>query len=880
MLPVLLAAGLAAGISLASDPAPQRSAEAAQAAATSTVAVPATATSATTPPPCENGTAVPSPADNPGLVADCTVLLAAEATLAGTATLNWSADRAITAWTGVTVASVPYGAPERVTTLDLQSGSLNGSIPAALGDLSALRELRLQWNQLTGSIPAALGDLTQLTYLGLGGNQLSGAIPPALGAIGSTLTTLHLTGPSPLPSGIGLTGAIPPALGNLTGLQHLWLDGNALTGPIPTRLRWLTDLRGLNLNKNQLTGAIPTQLGALTKLRELRLENNQLAGAIPTQLADLRSLRKAYLKNNSGLSGCVPRGLGDVRFNDAARLNLPTCPAGTPPTPATPLPTYALTITATGGGSVNPGGTTMHDEDSAVTLRASWNDATHSFTAWGGACSGGATSCELTMDADQTVTATFAALPADRCSAPGDADCLRAVYRGAPGDYAQVVDIPADVLVPRGADGRYTVERGQQVTVVTAAPLPTAYTRFYLQRRALEMPSPTSYERLIPPVGTTYTFTPTADAAGPTLITFDLTAARPRPLPRPGQKPELGAVVASTVFQVAATTLRYTAYDTTGAATIQGSYAFLEDPDDTSTAVSTYEGLRDGSTTALLVHQADAYGASQAALYDAVETGDLVEWRQASDCFVRYQVTEVKPDPTGTVPRTLLAVAWMTYAFAGCTGAVATTTAATLDWSDLPDLGGTSLTTPIRHGPHQIVPEGWTGVTEDPETHYPTSYSPFTSPTYMSDPDPAVASALPYWREPALPAGWSLHTISRGRVSDPPFGYTASYSIPGEWVGVRISGSYDSDRGWAEEASWSNGGGVYETRMIDGRPARVMYSPPGPNHAPLFPLTVWIYDPATQTEYAVYGYARSLLGSNVDAVVAIARSLFESPNPQ
>ena len=325
--------------------------------------------------------------------------------------------------------------------------------------------------------------------------------------------------------------------------------------------------------------------------------------------------------------------------------------------------------------------------------------------------------------------------------------------------------------------------------------------------------------------------------------------------------------------------LLYDTYDRSGAVAAPGHYAFLADPGDPTSVVSTYEGLRDGSTTALLVHQADAYSASQAALYDAVETGDLVEWRQADDCFVRYQVTEVKPDPAGTVPQKLLAVAWMTYAFAGCSGTIATTTAATLDWAELPDLGGTSLATPIRHGPYQIVPEGWTGVTEDPEFHYPTSYSPFTSPTYMSDPDPAVASALPYWREPALPAGWSLHTISRGTVNDPPYGYTVTYSIPGEWVGVRISGSYASDRGWAEEASWSNGGGVYETRMIDGRPARVMYSPPGPNHAPLFPLTVWIYDPATQTEYAVYGYAGILLGNNVDAVVAIARSLFERPGP-
>ena len=30
---------------------------------------------------------------------------------------------------------------------------------------------------------------------------------------------------------------------------------------------------------------------------------------------------------------------------------------------------------------------------------------------------------------------------------------------------------------------------------------------------------------------------------------------------------------------------------------------------------------------------------------------------------MRYQVTEVKPDPTGTVPRKLLAVEWMTFTY-------------------------------------------------------------------------------------------------------------------------------------------------------------------------------------------------------------------------
>ena len=103
--------------------------------------------------------------------------------------------------------------------------------------------------------------------------------------------------------------------------------------------------------------------------------------------------------------------------------------------------------------------------------------------------------------------------------------------------------------------------------------------------------------------------------------------------------------MATTAFQVETTTLRYHAYATTGAVTTAGSYAFLSDPADTTSAVSTYEGLRDGATTGLLIHKSDAHGASQAALYDAVEADDLFEWRHADDCWVRYTVTEVKPDP-------------------------------------------------------------------------------------------------------------------------------------------------------------------------------------------------------------------------------------------
>ncbi len=317
---------------------------------------------------CGNGMAVPEPAANPALVADCAALLEARDALRGTAELNWSSDRGLSEWTGVTVGTA--GGVQRVTVLNLEHQGLDGVILPVLGRLTGLRELRLGWR-----------------------NPLTAVIPPSLGWLGN-LGLLHLAG-------------------------------------------------------NELSGVIPTQLG---------------------------NLLRRYVQGNAGFSGCVPPRLREVQTNDLARLNLPDCAA------------------------------------------------------------------------DAAVSAAFTPLPADRCAAPTGLDCIRAVYLGAPEDYAQVQDIPAERLLSPDAEGRYEVERGRQYTVVTAAPLPAGYSRFYLERRPTGSPSPLSHERLVPPVGTTYTFTVSEDELAPTLITFELVAARP-PL-RPGLKPQLGDVMVTTEFRV------------------------------------------------------------------------------------------------------------------------------------------------------------------------------------------------------------------------------------------------------------------------------------------------------------------------------------------
>ena len=87
--------------------------------------------------PCVSGGAVVD-ATNAGLKSDCERLLAARDTLAGTASLNWSADTPITEWNGVVLGETSG----RVTELLLGGLSLNGGIPVELGSLADLTRYR------------------------------------------------------------------------------------------------------------------------------------------------------------------------------------------------------------------------------------------------------------------------------------------------------------------------------------------------------------------------------------------------------------------------------------------------------------------------------------------------------------------------------------------------------------------------------------------------------------------------------------------------------------------------------------------------------------------------------------------------------------------
>ena len=353
-------------------------------------------------------------------------------------------------------------------------------------------------------------------------------------------------------------------------------------------------------------------------------------------------------------------------------------------------------------------------------------------------------------------------------------------------------------------------------------------------------------------------------AATPALSPTSAATATP-PTPTATETAALAPPLASTPTPL---TLRYDTYDLTGAVEHSGSYAFLGGEGGTR-VVATYEGLRDGTAALLRIHRTDADGISQAETLRQVVAGQIVEWRQADDCFVRYTVGGVAEGASSWD----LAVEWMTYAFTGCSGAVDAGASVTVRFGALPDLGGASLAAPVVHGVYQIVPVGWTGATK-PSVRSERSAS---YPLDASTTDIAVARTMRYWRDPAVPAGWAfLGAETGGGEIQAMDGYCASWVTETGEPALEICGKKGT-RYWfsAGEASWHNGASRLETRVVAGRPASVLYGVADP----YFPLSLRVYDPATDVEYTLRGQHRSVRGWQVDAVIAIAEGMLRSSLP-
>ena len=132
---------------------------------------------------------------------------------------NWLSGAPIGDWYGVTT-----DAAGRVTSLNLRSNNLTGSLPTEIGNLTALRFLYLYGNSgLTGPLPAGMASLTGLASFYSFGTGL--CLPPGLGSWHDGLTVK-----SPMSS---CTGAPPPtaqgpSFGTATVADRNWRQGEAI----------------------------------------------------------------------------------------------------------------------------------------------------------------------------------------------------------------------------------------------------------------------------------------------------------------------------------------------------------------------------------------------------------------------------------------------------------------------------------------------------------------------------------------------------------------------------------------------------------------------------------------------------------------------------
>ena len=376
--------------------------------------------------------------------------------------------------------------------------------------------------------------------------------------------------------------------------------------------------------------------------------------------------------------------------------------------------------------------------------------------------------------------------------------------------------------------------------------------------------SPAAAEPTAPPTATpppTVAAPPEATATPPPTPT-----ATPTPSPTSRATPPATATATPTTF-------RYDTFDRTGAAAPPGSYAFLMPDGQTTSVVTTYEQLRTESTV-MRVNAKDEHGASWATFYDTVAVGDVVEWRQADDCWARYRVTTA-PQPAGGAVSRELGVRWVTYAARGCTGAISGYAGASLNLNPPLAIKSSEITVPVRHGPYLLVPSGWTGGVED-AAPVPTpsdtgaSRAADASPTATTAPwevtfDLVEARRHPYWRDPELPGGWTFAKAEANYEGID--GYIAFYldSLGGLGLEYQVARNFWQPR----KIRAVDGMSIHELRLIDGRPAVVRYSPSGN----LTQVTkALIFDEASGIDVIVVGVS-ARVGGSPEIVITVARSL-------
>ncbi|KAJ3095839.1 hypothetical protein HDU96_001026 [Phlyctochytrium bullatum] len=204
--------------------------------------------------------------------------------------------------------AIQCDASSAVTSLQLDSVGISGTIPTSVFQLTGLTFLSMAQNSLSGSVPAQIGSLVNLRRLGLASNQL--------------------------------TGQLPSSIYTLTNLESLVVHSNRFSGGISADIGRLSNLVFLYLNNNTFTGSIAPEIGRIPTLSVLHLEDNYFTGTAP---ASLNNIQTRFLGNNC-LSGATD---GRPSADCAAVLSAASAASATT--------AGAVTTTSASGASVTSG---------------------------------------------------------------------------------------------------------------------------------------------------------------------------------------------------------------------------------------------------------------------------------------------------------------------------------------------------------------------------------------------------------------------------------------------------------------------------------------------------------------------------------------------
>ena len=477
----------------------------------------------------------------------------------------------------------------------MSHNQLSGAIPTELGFPPALTTLYLRSNDLSGPIPLRLAELRELAYLELGRNPgLTGCVPPPLRyGPGNDLGRLLLPDCPPPPPTRCANGTAVASPADPTCIRAVYRgapEDYADVADIPDAAIIEPDEQGrYRVQRGQQVTVVTTAL-LPPGFADFALERRPVAGPAPTS-----GDRAVPRRGTTYTFTPIPfEGAADVITFDLRAVRTGPRPAEghvmvsttfQVVTPAPPLTPTEVSLSALGGEPFSPGTysfvipttprlpalilqipTSEHQVKwtslqvgsggMAICLTDSTEESEICFSLHDGRAYYGQIADSSDGAASVTIADVFGHIAASarmgeipeptppRCTHPADPTCIRAVYKGAPEDYPDLADIPDAAIIQPDDQGRYHVQRGQRVTIVTAALLPPGFTEFALERRPVAGPAPTSGDRAVPPTGTTYTFTPIPFEGAADVITFDLRQVRT------GAYPAEGDVVVTTAFQV------------------------------------------------------------------------------------------------------------------------------------------------------------------------------------------------------------------------------------------------------------------------------------------------------------------------------------------